>query len=117
MTFYLCITKQQYNYHNIIKDFNVQSPTVIALNNRHQWEAPTANSQIVAQNAQLSTLLLRQGKQLIPLKLKKTTKWRGDAKFGKNDKEWAWKDKAPKKGDPKTNGKMYHSCFKHEAWT
>ena len=51
---------------------------------------------------------------------KKTKKKKGASDFGKDDKEWAWKTKAPKKGDPKTkkvDGKTYHWCHKHEAWT
>ncbi len=51
---------------------------------------------------------------------KKTTKKKGASAFGKNNKKWAWKDKAPKKGDPKTKkvkSKTYHWCHKHKAWT
>ena len=131
-TFHSYITKQQDDYNDNEKDFNVQSLMGIALNKyktlveSDQWEAPTADSQIVALTARLTTLEKKKS-AAVPKKAagsngepKKTKKKKGTSDFGKNDKKWAWKDKAPKKGDPKTkkvDGKTYHWCHKHEAWT
>jgi hypothetical protein len=60
-TFHSYITKQQDDYNDNEKDFNVQSLMGIALNKyktlveSDQWEAPTADSQIVALTARLTT--------------------------------------------------------------
>ncbi len=121
--------KQQDYHNNNEKDFNVQSLMGMALNKYKtlveldQWEAPTANSQINALTAQLSTL----EKKKSPAATKKaagpsleTKKKKVASDFGKNNKKWAWKVKAPKKEESKTkkvDGKTYHWCHKHKAWT
>ena len=42
------------------------------------------------------------------------------AKNKRNDDQWAWKRVPPTDGEPNPknkNGKLYHWCVKHQAWT
>jgi hypothetical protein len=130
-TFRAYVTKQQDDYNDNVKDFTVQSLMGLALNKyktlveSENWEAPTADSQIVALTARLASLekkktspAPKKGKDL----LGETKKKKGGPNDTprKNDKKWAWKDKKPKDNESKTkkvDGKTYHWCPKHKAWT
>ena len=130
-TFWAYVTKQQDDYNDNVKDFTVQSLMGLALNKyktlveSENWEAPTADSQIVALMARLTSL---EKKKTSPAPKKgkdlsgETKKKKGGPNDTprKNDKKWAWKDKKPKDGESKTkkvDGKTYHWCPKHKAWT
>ena len=87
----------------------------------NRWQAPTAEeAQIVALSAQVEQLQKANGH------LKKATKKneRGGSDRSKkrsdDDPKYAWKKVKPKQGESKTkvvNGKTYHWCDKHKAWT
>jgi hypothetical protein len=129
-TFHAYVTKQQDDYNDNVRDFNVQSLMDLALNKyktlveAEKWEAPTADSQIVALTARLSNLENKKGsatkKKESGDPKKKKKKPADEATKRQNDKKWAWKTKAPKGKDSKTKkveGKIYHWCPKHVAWT
>ena len=129
-TFHAYVTKQQDDYNDNVRDFNVQSLMDLALNKyktlveAEKWEAPTADSQIVALTARLSNLENKKGsttkKKESGDPKKKKKKPADEATKRQNDKKWAWKTKAQKGKDAKTKkveGKIYHWCPKHVAWT
>jgi len=112
-TFHAYVTKQQDDYNDNVRDFNVQSLMDLALNKyktlveAEKWEAPTADTQIVALTARLASLENKKGstsKKKEPQgdPKKKKRKPADEASKCQNDKKWAWKLKAPKGKDPKT---------------
>ena len=94
---------------------------------KKRWEAPTADqTELVTLKAEIATLKRQNHTAKTPRPKTGKTADRGEKKQkgkghqkGKGDDKWVWK-KLPPKHREKTkthNGKTYHWCLHHVAWT
>ena len=108
-----------------LKDFMSSALTKYkTLKMKGQWEAPSPEQeQIIALSAEMSSMRAKVAKTKVREKTGSDKKSQ-DGKKGprKNEGSYAWKDVAPKVGDPKSKdvkGKTYYWCTNHEhpQWT
>jgi hypothetical protein len=104
-----------------LKDYMSSALTKFkTLKMKGQWEAPSPEQeQIIALSAAVSSLKAKATKGAAKAKAggaKKAPDSKGKGSR-KNDGVYAWKDVAPKSGEPQTKafkGKTYHWCVNHE---
>jgi hypothetical protein len=109
-----------------LKDYMASALTKYkTLKMKGQWEAPSPEQeQIIALSAAVSSLRAKAGKSAAKSNAGKEKRQSEGKEKGprKNEGPYAWKDVAPKSGDPNTKsfkGKTYHWCVNHDhpQWT